>query len=99
MVPLDSTETSPSSSFTGDELSPVSVSLSRGSRLSADPTCQPLSLSPWCVVSTILQILCCFCKIHNSSYTDPNGVIPILLGSCVSLVFIKNIKHAMFLHK
>ena len=46
MVPLDSTETSPSLSFAGDDISPVSVSLSRGSRLSADPTCQPLSLSP-----------------------------------------------------
>jgi hypothetical protein len=56
MVPLDSTETSPSSSFAGDELSPVFVSLSRGSRLSADPTCQPLSLSPLvhCFVDPVL---------------------------------------------
>jgi len=44
-MPLVYPETSLSTSSGGDELSPVSVSLSCGSRLSADPTCQPLSLA------------------------------------------------------
>ena len=38
-------------------------------------------------------------KNHILSFTDPNGVVPILLGSYGNLVFIKNMKHTMFLQK
>ena len=85
-MPLDPAETSSSLSF-----SPVTLSLTRGSRVSASLSHPSGSL--------FLQSQCCFCKIHISSFRDPNEVIPILLGSRMSLVFNKNMKHAMFLHK
>ena len=88
--------TSPSSSFAGDELLPCLCVAVKGSRWPVGP---PISLSPSHLWFSILQILCWFCKIHISSYTDPNDVISILLGSCVNLVFIKNMKHAMFSYK
>ena len=48
---LDSAETSPSSSFAGDELSPVSVSLQSGS------PCQPLSLSLFLFLADFSAVL------------------------------------------
>ena len=72
---LGSAETSPSSSFASDELSPFSVSLSHGSPLSAGPTRQSLTLSP---MSFVLQILSYFCKNHILSLASPLYVIQIL---------------------
>ena len=77
-------------------VSPVSVSLSRGSRVLADPTCQSLSHTSG---SQFNRFLAVFEKNYILSFPDANGVIPILLGSCDNLVFIKNMKHAMFLQK
>jgi len=90
-MPLDPTETSSSLSFAGGELLPCHCLI--------DTRVPGVSLSVSPPLVHCLQILCCFCKIHISSFRDPNEVIPILLGSSMSLVFNKNMKHAMFLQK
>ena len=91
-MPLDPAETSSSLSFAGDELLPC--------HCLTDARVPGVSLSVsrplWFIV---LQSQCCFCKIHILSCIDPNEVILILLGSIRSLVFNKNMKHAMFLQK
>ena len=81
-MPLDPTETSSSLSFAGGELLPC--------HCLTDVRVPVVSLS----ISTppgslLLQSLCCFWKIHIWSFRDPNEVIPILLGSSMSLVFNK----------
>ena len=90
-MPLDPTETSSSSSFAGDEHLPCP-------RLT-DARVPDVSLSGSPPGSLLLQILCCFCKIHIWSFRDPNVVILIFLDSRRSLVFNKNMKNAMFLQK
>ena len=85
-MPLDPAETS-----AGDEHLP--------SPRPTDAWVPDVSLSVSPPGSLLLQIQCCFCKIHIWSFRDPNVVIPIFLGSSRSLVFSKNMKHAMFLQK
>ena len=74
MVPLDSSETSPLSSSAGDKLSTVSVSLSRGSRVSADPTCQPLSLTPLvhCLADPVLFLKTSQPGLYRSKWSGSN---------------------------
>ena len=90
-MPLDPMETTSSLSFAGGELLPC--------HCLTDARVSGGSLSVSLPLVHYLQSQCCFCKIHISSFRDPNEVFPILLGSRMSLVFNKNMKHAMFLQK
>ena len=90
-MPLDPTETSPSLSFAGDEHLPclcLSVAWVPGVSLS--------SLIPG---SLFCRAYVVFWKIHISSFIYPNDMVPILLSSGINLVFIKNMKYAMFLQE